>query len=166
MVSVKKAEKFRSFVFGVEDSLVSTVGLVSGIAVAGMPKPLIILTGAVLIFVEAFSMAVGTLLSDNSEKEFEEHRDIPFKKSLASSSVMFISYLLSGFTVLTPYFFLTGGPAVLISILISVFCLFILGAISAHYSKTSIIKKGFVMVLVGGFAIIVGMAISNLVNRF
>jgi len=58
MASSKKhlAGHLRNFVFGVEDSIVSTVGLVSGIAIAGLPKTEILLTGAVLIFVEAFSM--------------------------------------------------------------------------------------------------------------
>ena len=47
----------RNFIFGVEDSLVSTAGLLSGIAATGMSRPAILLTGIVLIFVEAFSMA-------------------------------------------------------------------------------------------------------------
>ena len=50
---------FRNFIFGVEDSLVSTVGLLSGVAIAGVPSRTILLTGVVLILVEAFSMAAG-----------------------------------------------------------------------------------------------------------
>ena len=50
-----KALYIRNFVFGVEDSLASTVGLLSGIATAGVNASTIVVTGAVLIFVEAFS---------------------------------------------------------------------------------------------------------------
>ena len=56
----------RNLIFGAEDSLVSTVGLLSGIAIGGVPKSAIILTGIVLIFVEAFSMGVGSYLSEYS----------------------------------------------------------------------------------------------------
>jgi len=62
----------RNFVFGVEDSLVSTVGLLSGIASAGASTATIFLTGTVLIFVEAFSMAVGSYLSEESVEEYEK----------------------------------------------------------------------------------------------
>ena len=55
----------RNTVFGVEDSLVSTVGLLSGIAATGsVSKSFILLTGIVYISVEAFSMAVGSFLSE------------------------------------------------------------------------------------------------------
>ena len=56
------AHYFSSFIFGVEDSLVSTVGLLSGVAVAGVTRTDIFITGIILIFVEAFSMGVGNFL--------------------------------------------------------------------------------------------------------
>ena len=46
------AEYLRAFVFGVEDSVASTVGLLSGIAIAGVARETILLTGAILILVE------------------------------------------------------------------------------------------------------------------
>jgi len=60
----------RNFVFGVEDSLVSTVGLLSGIAAAGVAQKDILVSGVVLIFVEAFSMAVGSFLSEEFAEEY------------------------------------------------------------------------------------------------
>ena len=61
----------RNIVFGVEDSLVSTVGLLSGIALGDIPRSTILFTGLVYIFVEAFSMAVGSFLSEESVEEYE-----------------------------------------------------------------------------------------------
>jgi hypothetical protein len=40
----------RNFIFGIEDSLVSTVGLLSGIAIEHIPQVTIVLTGVVLKF--------------------------------------------------------------------------------------------------------------------
>ena len=41
----KKAFFIRNFIFGVEDSLVSTVGLLSGVVVGGVSKDAVVLVG-------------------------------------------------------------------------------------------------------------------------
>ena len=56
-----------------EDSLVSTVGLLSGVAVANVPMTTILLTGLILIFVEAISMAAGSFLSEYSAEGYASH---------------------------------------------------------------------------------------------
>ena len=83
---------FRNFIFGVEDSLVSTVGLLSGVAIAGVAKETIFLTGIVLIFVEAFSMAAGSFLSESTAEEYESGSNKVERSSFISGAVMFFSY--------------------------------------------------------------------------
>lgn len=159
------SDKLRSFVFGVEDSLVSTVGLVSGVASAGLDKGTILLTGTILIFVEAFSMAVGSLLSENSAHEFRTQTEIPLRKSFVSASIMFFSYFLSGFIVIAPYLiFVSTASAFMYSIAISLGALFILGGISARFSGLSVIKKGITMTCVGGLAIAIGIIVGSIVQ--
>lgn len=157
LVFFSKPEILRSFVFGVEDSVVSTVGLVSGIAVVGSARPVILITGIILIFVEAFSMATGDLLSDNAVREMRAKEETSLGKSLAQSLVMFFSYLLSGFAVLLPYFFLSPEAALPVSIFISLVLLFALGAFGGAMSKISVIRNGLTMSLIGGAAIVIGM---------
>ncbi|MFH1170887.1 MAG: VIT1/CCC1 transporter family protein [Candidatus Vogelbacteria bacterium] len=158
------AESVRNIVFGIEDSLVSTVGLISGVAFAGVPRLTLVLTGVILIFVEAFSMAVGSLLSDNSVREFKNQTDVPISKSIKSAAIMFVSYFVVGFAVIVPYFLINDSRALLISILISVIFLFVLGVFSGKMSRGSPIKKGFSMVIIGGGAIFIGMTVGALVN--
>lgn len=153
-----KPEILRSFVFGVEDSLVSTVGLVSGIAIVGSTRPVILVTGVILVFVEAFSMAVGDLLSDNAVREMRAKDEMPLRKSLTQALVMFFSYLLSGSLVLLPYLFVVPGSALPLSIIISLVLLFLLGALGANISNISIMKNGFTMTIIGGAAILIGMS--------
>lgn len=155
----------RNFTFGVEDSLVSTVGLVSGIAITDMPRSAILITGTILIFVEAFSMSVGSLLSDNSSREFEKKSSVPLATSVASAVVMFFSYFLSGFVIIAPYVFLENGNAMLVSIIISILALFVLGLITGKITGASPIKKGFVMALIGGLAVLVGVIVGSFVNN-
>jgi VIT1/CCC1 family predicted Fe2+/Mn2+ transporter len=85
-----KAAYLRNFIFGVEDSLVSTVGLLSGIAIAGMSREDVFVTGLVLIFVEAISMSAGSFLSESSAEEYETQRTAVSGRSYRSASIMFV----------------------------------------------------------------------------
>ncbi|MDO8521402.1 MAG: VIT1/CCC1 transporter family protein [bacterium] len=155
---------FRNFVFGVEDSLVSTVGLLSGIAAAGEPTKTIVLAGVVLIFVEAFSMGVGSLLSDNSVKELDKGGKIPLSRSLSGSITMFVSYFVTGFVPLAPYLFLDRAVAFPVSIIASLIALLFLGMFSARVAHISMLKKGIQMVALGGSAIALGVLVGYVVN--
>src|SRR3989338_159296 len=101
--SISSISYFRNFIFGVEDSLVSTVWLLSGVAIAGVPRTTILLTGLVLIFVEAFSMAAGSFLCEYSAEGYVSGVDSPTKSNLISGVIMFFSYLVSGFIPLSSY---------------------------------------------------------------
>ncbi len=154
----------RSFVFGVEDSVVSTVGLVSGIAFVGTGRSIILVTGFILVFVEAFSMAVGDLVSDNTVREIKTHHETPLMKSLAPAVVMFFSYLFSGFAVLIPYVVFSPESALPISIVLSLLLLFALGLLGGKLSGTSLMRNGFTMASVGGVAILIGIGAGYLLE--
>lgn len=155
---------FRNFVFGVEDSLVSTVGLLSGVGAAGTERHIIILSGVVLIFVEAFSMGVGSLLSDNSAKELGSGKEELLSRSFAGSVIMFTSYFVSGFIPLAPYIFLYGKYAFTVSIAASLAALFALGYFAGRVSKISAFRQGLQMLLLGGTAILLGVVVGVLIN--
>jgi len=158
------AKYLRNTVFGIEDSLVSTVGLLSGVAVVGTDVKTIILAGVVLIFVEAFSMGMGSLLSDHSAAEFEERREVKIRKSVTPSIIMFVSYFVAGFIPLAPYLLLAAPIALPVSILLALAALFILGAVSAKISGTKVLQHGLEMLILGGVAIGLGVIVGLLVN--
>lgn len=68
------AASIREVVFGLEDSFVSTLGTVSGIAVGSGDRFIVILSGLVLVTVEAISMAAGSYLSSKAAKEIYDER--------------------------------------------------------------------------------------------
>lgn len=148
---------FRNFIFGVEDSLVSTVGLLSGIAIANVSKDTIFLTGIVLIFVEAFSMAAGSFLSEYSAEGYSSHSEKPSRSNFISGIIMFFSYFISGFIPLFPYLIMPVNAALKLSVFLSIIALFILGLVGAKISGINLIKNGMRMAMVGGIAIGVGM---------
>jgi len=157
------ASYLRNFVFGVEDSLVSTVGLLSGVAIAGMQRKEIFITGIVLIFVEAFSMAVGAFLSEHSVKEYLRQTELTARPSVKNGLVMFVSYFVSGLVPLFPYIILPTAAAFWYSIAASLAALFILGVIGGKISKVNVYRNGIKIFIIGGIAVAVGVIVGKIV---
>jgi VIT1/CCC1 family predicted Fe2+/Mn2+ transporter len=114
----------RNMVYGLEDSLISTTGVIVGTTFAGMPLQYIVTVGIILVFVEALSMAFGSLVS-------EESFMITSKKKYTNAQIwfyaltMFFSYFFAGILVLLPYIFAVPYHYV-ISIIISIVGLFLI----------------------------------------
>lgn len=155
----------RNFVFGVEDSLVSTVGMLSGVAAAGATRENILLSGIVLIFVEAFSMGVGTVLSEQSEEEYLRHKDGPLTISIINGLIMFVTYFTAGFIPLTPYIVARVSDAFWLSIGASTVSLALLGAANGKIFKVNMVKNSLKMTVLGGFAIAVGVIVGQFVRE-
>lgn len=66
--------ELREIMFGLGDGLVSTLGTITGIAGATYNSFFVILSGLVLVAVEALSMSVGEYLSSKSETELWQKR--------------------------------------------------------------------------------------------
>jgi VIT1/CCC1 family predicted Fe2+/Mn2+ transporter len=92
----------RNLVYGAEDSLISTTGVVVGVAVAGFPHHHIIITGIILIVVEAMSMAFGSFVS---EDHFMDTAEMKYSTAdiVTYATVMFLSYALAGLIPLLPF---------------------------------------------------------------
>ncbi len=124
---VKKTELYlRNVIFGVADSLVSTVGLLAGIDVAGTTRSVIVLTGIVYAFVEAFSMAVGSFLSEESAEQYRAKGEIGGTGPFTGSIIMFFSFIVASFIPIVPYLLFGSAEALWISIIFSLLALLLL----------------------------------------
>ena len=151
----------RNFIFGIEDSLVSTVGLLSGIASTNVPPRTILLTGAIYIVVEAFSMAVGSFLSEESVGDYAESGGGSFARSFFGGVVMFVSFVAAGFVPLAPYIFISGSYALPVSMGSSIVLLLILGFGMGVATKTKPFRRGARMAVLGGLAIAIGVLVGK-----
>lgn len=93
----------RNLSYGMMDSLISTTGVLAGLAFAGMDRKAIILTGVILVFVEATSMAFGAAISDE-HFELTAAKLTPERK-WRSAMVMLLAYALTGAALVLPYVF-------------------------------------------------------------
>lgn len=152
----------RNLVFGVEDGLVSTVGFLVGVSAGGFNKEGIILGGIVLVFVEAFSMGVGSFLSESSAEEFEGERKKVASRSIAGALIMFLSYVVAGFWVLLPFLFFEDFKSAIFSVIFALIALVLLGAIGAKIARVSILKRVARMIIFGGLAIGLGIFVGKM----
>lgn len=92
----------RNFVYGVQDSLISTSGVILGVSFANFTNKNILITGYILILVEALSMGYGSFISEDA---FMKTANMKYtqKTVLKYGLVMFLSYALAGLIPLFPY---------------------------------------------------------------
>jgi len=157
-------ELVRSATFGVQDSLVSTVGLISGVAAAGMERRMIILSGIVLIFVEAISMGFGELFSAETASEIRDHKEADVKEVIPSAIVMFGCYFLAGFVPIFPYFIWERTTAFWWSNIFSMTGLFIYGWFYGKSVKLGTWRHAIKMSLYGLVAISCGVIAGELLS--
>ncbi len=166
-------ESIREIIFGLEDSLVSTLGAVTGIAIGANNTYIVILSGLVLIAAESTSMAAGSYLSSKSAVAVEHvlHKKDGLRidkhaQPVRAGMVMGVCYFVGGFVPLTPYFFLSIPLALVVSIPATAIVLFLVGVWSSQFTKRSAARSGFEMVFVSLSAALVGYVIARLVNFY
>lgn len=143
----------RTIIFGIEDSLVSTTGVVVGLIAAGTSEATILAAGLITVVVEATSMGAGEFISndDNPEKD---------KVAIQKGLLMLVSYLLAGIWILIPL--LLGINSNYIIVGFTFINLFALGYWRGHILQKSRIKYGLRTLLVGGVACSFGIAVGLL----
>lgn len=165
----------REIVFGLEDAFVSTLGAVTGIAAGAQNTQVVILSGLVIVSVEALSMSAGSYLSNKTAIEAEdavlresgEKREQFSDHILRSAVVMGVFYTLGGIVPLAPYFFFPISQAYAPSIVLTALCLFALGAWTSSFSKKrSAWKGGWHMVAVSLTAAALAFGIGRAVNAY
>lgn len=159
-----RSSYYRYIFFGLEDGLVSTVGFLSGIVAGGVSQSTLLLTGLVLITVEAFSMAVGSFLSEDTIEESENDPQATHNSIVAGLS-MFISYFLAGLIPLFPYVVSYTPQTFMVSVTLSLMALFLLGYVSAKVFRIPVLRRSIRTLILGGFAVFIGVVIGRLVPQ-
>ena len=154
----------RNVIFGISDSLVSTVGLLSGIDASGTTRQVVLLTGIIYAFVEAFSMAVGSFLSEESAEQYESKTAATGNQPFIGGVIMFISFVLASFIPIVPYMFLSITAALRLSIVLSILALFIVGIVSARLAHINLFQQAIKTTLLGGAAIVIGVIVGKFVK--
>ncbi len=150
----------RSMLFGLQDGLVSTTGVVAGITIGIQDKPIIILAAFVAVTVEATSMAAGQYSSEKAVHQMDKthsHTDNLFLGAL----IMFVSYYLAGLVPIIPTILLPIEYSQLVSVPASFAALFLVGFFKGKIVRTRALRSAFEMFVVGGIATFFGLIVGH-----
>lgn len=153
-------EYFRSSLFGIEDALVSTTGMVVGISAGSSNPRFVVMAAIVTVIVEALSMGAGEYLTAKSVSELSKR-----KKSfspLFGGLIMFFSYLLAGLVPVAPLVLFSYPLSAFVGTFFALAGLFALGFIKGRVVGVPSVKSGFQVLLVGGLATVAGLVVGIL----
>ncbi len=159
MNAVKK-EYLQSSIFGFNDALVSTTGVIVGVSTGTNDKSIVILAGVVTILVEALSMGAGQYSSSKSIHQLDKIDT--FKVPVISGAIMFISYFLGGLVPLLPILLFPMEYSRDVAIIASLVGLFVLGFYKGKIVKVSPLKSALEILIIGGIATAIGIIVGNI----
>lgn len=154
---------FRSVMFGLQDGLVSTTGVVVGISAGVSDQAIIVLASFVALSVEASSMAAGQYSSEKAVHQMDRsgrHAD----SVMTGASLMFFSYLIAGLIPILPFLIFTPDTARVISIAVALMSLFAVGYFKGKIVERKALRSAVEMLLIGGLATIIGLIVGNLLK--
>ncbi len=144
--------------------MVSTVGLLSGVSFAGLSSREVILSGVILILVEAISMAAGVYVSEDSEKELDPTEK---ENQLSDATVMLLSYAVIGLVPLSPYILIASTRSAFFwSIGLSLIALFCVGIFKGYFVHNKPLRGALKLTAIGAVVIAVSVLVGNLVQNY
>lgn len=157
-----KKNYLQSAIFGINDALVSTTGVIVGISAGTSNKSIIILAGVVTILVEALSMGSGQYLSLKSAQQLQNSKE--HGEAMVSGVIMFFGYIIGGLVPLLPILLLPVDQSRIAAIVGALIGLFALGYVKGKIVKVSPIRSAIEIFVIGGIATIIGLVVGTLLG--
>jgi len=167
VVDLGDANTIRAGVFGVQDGIVSTFGLVIGVAGAQVSPEAILIAGFVGAFSGSVSMGAGEYVSVRVQRELLEARGAVSASSvspLGAAGANAGLFVIGAAFPLVPFLLLTGLAAVGMSAVLSVLSLFTTGALLTRLTRRPPLASGMRMLLIGGGAGVLGYLVGSLLG--
>lgn len=154
----------RSLMFGLQDGLVSTAGVIVGISTGISEKEIIVLAAFVAVTVEATSMAAGQY---SSEKAVHQKMDGDGKHTdslIVGALIMFLSYLAGGAVPILPTLFFNQPEARYLAIVFSLIGLFTVGLIKGKIVEHRPLRSAIELLIIGIIAITIGIVVGQILK--
>jgi len=159
--------RLEGIAFGLADGLIMCLGLIIGIAEATSSTQLVLITGLVGGFANAFGNSIGFFMSQSAERALQIQtvnsgsatRIHPKREVLANSLFSFASTIFAVFVLLLPFAFLSMGLATMLTFAIGVITAFALGSYVGRVGHESVIRGGLKYALLA----VLGAGVSHLI---
>lgn len=155
---------FRTAIFGLQDALVSTTGVVVGVAAGNASKEMMLLAATVTVLVEALSMASGQYASEKSIHSLEGKRHTD--NLVLGALLMFAAYIIGGFIPIAPILVVPKEFIIATSLLASLVGLFLLGWWKSTISGENKFRTAFQVMIIGGLSAAVGLLVGLAFQKY
>jgi len=145
--------------FGLQDGIVSTTGVVVGISTGVSDKSIIVLAALVAVMVEASSMAAGQYSSEKAVHQMdkkERHTD----NLILGAIIMFLAYLIGGMFSIMPTLIFDQPEARILAIISAFLGLIIIGYLKGKVVEHKPIRSAIELLIIGGIATLVGVIVG------
>ncbi|MBI2022874.1 VIT1/CCC1 transporter family protein [Candidatus Daviesbacteria bacterium] len=154
----------RSLLFGFQDGLVSTTGVVVGISTGVEDKAIIILASFVAVTVEASSMAAGQYSSEKAVHQMAQNNGRHSDSLIMGAFIMFFSYLMAGMIPILPTVLFDQPLARYLAIVFAFLGLFVIGFVKGQIVNHKPLRSAIELLAIGGAATIVGVVVGNILK--
>ncbi len=145
--------------FGLQDGIVSTAGVVVGISTGIDDRDVIVLAAIVAVMVEATSMAAGQYSSEKAVHQLDQegrHKDSLF----LGAAIMFVAYLLGGMVSIVPTLVFGQPEARIIAVVAAFAGLFVVGFWKGRHVGVKPLQSAGELLFIGGIACTIGLVVG------
>jgi len=176
---LKKGERMRDFIFGYNDGAVTTMAILAALVSSSIVSSDIVILGALASIIgSSVSLAFSDYISVKSQieilKSFARNRKLSRHEKDEAQDIMgeldhpgkiatntSMSFALAGFVALSPFFFVGGVPAMVISIFVTFASVFVAGLVRARYTHGDSLKSGAEMMAIAAAALLVSYFVGT-----
>jgi predicted membrane protein (TIGR00267 family) len=159
--------------FGLADGLIMCLGLIIGVAEATSNAQLVIVTGIIGGFANAFGNSIGFFMSQSAERALQIHETkdhgvttrIHSKKEVLRNSLFaFVSTIAATLVLLPPFACLSMNYATILTFIIGTAMAFILGSYVGKISHENVYKTGLKYAFLAVLGAIISHYIADLIQ--
>ena len=157
----------RSLMFGLQDGIVSTTGVVVGISTGISNKEIIVLAALVAVTVEASSMAAGQYSSEKAVHQMcktGENKIAHTDNLYIGALIMFVAYLLGGAFSIVPTIIFDQPAARTLAIASSFLGLFIIGYLRGYLVEHRPLRSAIELFIIGSITTVIGIVVGYLLK--
>ncbi|UCB60416.1 MAG: VIT1/CCC1 transporter family protein [Candidatus Bathyarchaeota archaeon] len=173
--NAERPENYRleGVAFGLADGLIMCLGLIIGVAEATSQTNLVVITGIIGGFANAFGNSIGFFMSQSAERalqihETKEHGSLTRihskKEVLINSFFAFTSTIAATLVLLSPFTSFSMDNAVIITFILGIAMAFILGSYIGKTSHESPYKTGVKYALLAVLGAVISHYIADVIQ--
>ena len=170
---LEESYRLEGIAFGLADGLIMCLGLIIGVAEVTSDTRLVIITGVIGGFANAFGNSIGFFMSQSAERALQIHamtdhgsitRIHSKKEILANTLFAFTSTITAVLILLSPFIVLPINQATILTFVIGTIMAFILGSYIGKISHEKPYKEGLKYALLAVLGAIIAHFIADCIQ--